>query len=262
MILARISKAIREQNWFAVVLEFVIVIAGVVIGFQVTAWNEGRVRESRAVAMQDRLAVDLEAERWRIAATSLYLEDMVSEAEQALQALDGTQTLSDEQLVIRAFRGSQYFWAGILRSTYDELVFSGEINLLPDNIFRNAAIEYYNSSTTSLLSEPGETPYRNAFRQSLSPALHRELVANCAEDPNVQIGDYDALEQFLDFPCEIDGLDSDIAALAERLRNDGTLVGLLRWRVIEAEQNQTNLVYFGDLLDRALADYRDRKTTP
>jgi len=41
MILARITKAIREQNWFAVVLEFVIVIAGVAIGFQVTA-NERR----------------------------------------------------------------------------------------------------------------------------------------------------------------------------------------------------------------------------
>ena len=35
MILARLSRAIRQQNWFAVVLEFVIVIviAGVVIGF-------------------------------------------------------------------------------------------------------------------------------------------------------------------------------------------------------------------------------------
>jgi len=37
MILARISRAIREQNWFTVALEFVIVIAGVVIGFQVRA---------------------------------------------------------------------------------------------------------------------------------------------------------------------------------------------------------------------------------
>jgi len=42
MILQRISTAIRQQNWFAVALEFVIVIAGVVIGFQVTAWNGAR----------------------------------------------------------------------------------------------------------------------------------------------------------------------------------------------------------------------------
>ena len=42
MILARLSRAVREQNWFAVVLEFFIVIVGVVIAFQVTAWNEAR----------------------------------------------------------------------------------------------------------------------------------------------------------------------------------------------------------------------------
>ena len=42
MILSRISHAVRTQNWFAVALEFVIVIAGVVIGFQVNAWAEGR----------------------------------------------------------------------------------------------------------------------------------------------------------------------------------------------------------------------------
>ncbi len=42
MILQNISKAIREQNYYAVVLEFVIVIAGVVIGFQINACNPGR----------------------------------------------------------------------------------------------------------------------------------------------------------------------------------------------------------------------------
>jgi len=42
MILQNLSKAVREQNWFAVFLEFVIVIAGVVIGFQITARNAER----------------------------------------------------------------------------------------------------------------------------------------------------------------------------------------------------------------------------
>ena len=47
MILARLTRAIREQNWFAVVLEFVIVVLGVVIGFQVTAWNAERAERAR-----------------------------------------------------------------------------------------------------------------------------------------------------------------------------------------------------------------------
>ncbi|MEE2525929.1 hypothetical protein V0U79_06090 [Hyphobacterium sp. HN65] len=50
MILARLSKAFREQNWFAVALEFVIVIAGVVIGFQITAWNTERSDRDRELS--------------------------------------------------------------------------------------------------------------------------------------------------------------------------------------------------------------------
>lgn len=40
MILSRLSRAFRTQNWFAVALEFVIVIAGVVIGFEVSGAGE------------------------------------------------------------------------------------------------------------------------------------------------------------------------------------------------------------------------------
>ncbi len=42
MILSRITKHVKEQNWFAVVLDFVIVVAGILIAFQITSWNEAR----------------------------------------------------------------------------------------------------------------------------------------------------------------------------------------------------------------------------
>lgn len=45
----------REQNYYAVAVEFVIVLAGVVIGFQVNAWNEARVSDQRAVELLDRI---------------------------------------------------------------------------------------------------------------------------------------------------------------------------------------------------------------
>lgn len=40
MILARLTRAVREQNWLAIAIEFVIVIAGVVIGFQIAGAGE------------------------------------------------------------------------------------------------------------------------------------------------------------------------------------------------------------------------------
>ena len=42
MLLRRISKHVKDQNWFAVALDFVIVVAGILIAFQVTNWNETR----------------------------------------------------------------------------------------------------------------------------------------------------------------------------------------------------------------------------
>lgn len=57
MILSRLMKAIREQNWFAVGLEFLIVILGVVIGFQVSLMGQHqaeRVREADYLLQLDR----------------------------------------------------------------------------------------------------------------------------------------------------------------------------------------------------------------
>ncbi len=39
MILQRIIDILRDQNWTAVALEFVIVAAGGFLGFQLTEWN-------------------------------------------------------------------------------------------------------------------------------------------------------------------------------------------------------------------------------
>lgn len=36
MILQRIAQSIRKQDWFAVAIEFVIVVSGIFVGLQVT----------------------------------------------------------------------------------------------------------------------------------------------------------------------------------------------------------------------------------
>ncbi|MBI1391942.1 MAG: hypothetical protein GC152_04295 [Alphaproteobacteria bacterium] len=44
MILRRLSQHVKDQNWFAVVLDFLIVVAGVLIAIQLANWNEARAR--------------------------------------------------------------------------------------------------------------------------------------------------------------------------------------------------------------------------
>lgn len=42
MLLRRITNHVKEQNWFAVGIDFVIVVIGVFIGIQVANWNDAR----------------------------------------------------------------------------------------------------------------------------------------------------------------------------------------------------------------------------
>lgn len=47
MILRSVMKHVRDQNWFAVFLDFLIVVVGVFIGIQVANWNEAQEEQRR-----------------------------------------------------------------------------------------------------------------------------------------------------------------------------------------------------------------------
>ena len=42
MLLRRITKHVKDQNWFAVGIDFFIVVVGVFMGLQVSNWNDAR----------------------------------------------------------------------------------------------------------------------------------------------------------------------------------------------------------------------------
>lgn len=47
MILRRITQHVKDQNWFAVLLDFVIVVVGILIAFQITNWSETRQQNAQ-----------------------------------------------------------------------------------------------------------------------------------------------------------------------------------------------------------------------
>jgi hypothetical protein len=42
MLLRRVIKHVRKQEWTAIAIDFVIVVVGVFIGIQAANWNEAR----------------------------------------------------------------------------------------------------------------------------------------------------------------------------------------------------------------------------
>ncbi len=48
LLLRRIKHHVVNENWFAVFVDFVIVVVGVYVGIEVSNWNEARQEEARA----------------------------------------------------------------------------------------------------------------------------------------------------------------------------------------------------------------------
>ena len=64
MLLRRVTKHVKDQNWFAVGVDFVIVVIGVFIGIQVANWNTARIDRAEESAFLKTLQQDvLELER-------------------------------------------------------------------------------------------------------------------------------------------------------------------------------------------------------
>ena len=65
MLLRSITKHVKEQNWFAVALDFFIVVLGILIAFQITEWNEARNNRVQELTYLERLSTDLAATKER-----------------------------------------------------------------------------------------------------------------------------------------------------------------------------------------------------
>jgi hypothetical protein len=62
MILRRVIIHVREQNWTAVAIDFVIVVTGVFIGIQLGNWNAARIDQQREGAFLSGLARDVRSD--------------------------------------------------------------------------------------------------------------------------------------------------------------------------------------------------------
>jgi hypothetical protein len=64
MILCRLAANLKQQNWTAIWIELVLLVAGVFIGIQVSNWNEERKVNLKAAFFSERLKAHLPMESW------------------------------------------------------------------------------------------------------------------------------------------------------------------------------------------------------
>ena len=143
MLLRRITKHVKDQNWFAVALDFVIVVLGILIAFQITNWNEGRGDEKLRVHYLERLQSDLTE-------TIEYLSANEDRSRQKVEVIEAfVATLNDpdaeENKLIQTT--TDYFTRGtslsdfkVFRSTFDDLTSSGNLSILGSDKLSRALV--------------------------------------------------------------------------------------------------------------------------
>jgi len=136
MLFRRVSQHVKDQNWTAVALDFVIVVVGVFIGLQVANWNDARATDVRASELLDRVEQEFRG-----------FETALAESEQDLIAFETasvglveairSDTLDDippdqmlEWLVLTRQMSRPQARSAVLL----EMVSSGELSLLPEDI--------------------------------------------------------------------------------------------------------------------------------
>lgn len=134
MILSHISRAVREQNWFAVAIEFVIVILGVVIGFQITEWRGEQADRRLEAYYLERLHADLVGTLDDYYNNAGWDDTQLDAEDVALNALRScTLDESERNAFVRGIIFSGNINPVPLRwETADELIATGNIGLIRD----------------------------------------------------------------------------------------------------------------------------------
>ncbi|GGY53376.1 hypothetical protein [Parvularcula lutaonensis] len=117
MILRSVSKNVRDQNWFAVGLDFAIVVLGVFLGIQLGNWNEARSERERYAAALDQLAEEIEANREIVAQYRSDYAEPLERVRHALDALSTCAVMAEAEAAVdaglQAIRGTPGFYPQI-----------------------------------------------------------------------------------------------------------------------------------------------------
>lgn len=179
MILSRLSRAFREQNWFAVALEFVIVIAGVVIGFQITAWNGERGERELELRYLERLTGSVAADAVEFEDAANLAAQRGSQARRILAALeDPSQAGADSDAFLLGIVTAAYTYTpNVDRIAYDEMINRGHIGLIRNEAVRSQIAAYYQDlevrSQWDYMRAHVQTRYMTLRAGVLTPAQER-----------------------------------------------------------------------------------------
>jgi hypothetical protein len=232
MILRRVIAHVREQNWTAIGIDFVIVVIGVFVGIQVANWNEARLQAQRAQGFLERLSGDLDQDLVEIDRRIAYVGRSIAYGEAALAWVeDGTLAEGSAwQTVLAFFQASRILPYTPVDTTYREMSAAGQLGLVRDPALRAGLTEYFVSGalTRSDYILKLNPEYRSHVRGLTPYRIARYIFTDC-----FQMAD---LSNVAMLPCDSPVDETAATAVLARYREAPGLVVELAFWVDSAHQ--------------------------
>lgn len=224
MILRRVIAHFRKQEWTAIALDFLIVVVGVFVGLQVNNWNGARADRELGDQYTIRLVADLEQDLADNLVLLAYYDQVLASVVDADRLL-ASPDANPKDLVAAAYRASEFSNNPTDRATWDQIVSSGHLGLLPSQEVADGLSEYYkfqdlNDETNSLLQG---TPYRFAVRALIPLPLQLAIREGCSDT----VGEAGTITGFVE-ECRIDVDEALLEATAHELKSSPSIREALR----------------------------------
>ena len=192
MLLRSITKHVKEQNWFAVFLDFLIVVVGILIAFQITNWNEARALDKLEKELLIELRHEIVADIRKAEILVDHFNNVHAVGKRAIAFMDSDRDCGDAcwPVLVDFYHASHWFSVAIKRSVFDEMRRQG----LPQTREVVALVETYhahNSVTARILADLPD--YRKVVRSLMPVAVHEAYWTSCWRFlEGVEIINYDA----------------------------------------------------------------------
>tara|TARA_R110001583_G_scaffold195515_1_gene374873 strand:- start:85653 stop:86381 length:729 start_codon:yes stop_codon:yes gene_type:complete len=144
MVLRRLTKHVKDQNWFAVGLDFLIVVIGVFVGMQVSNWNDAHQTQSERQLIETRLLSDFILMHDDVVRAAEGHEAVLESLHTLRHAIQRGEALPEEDAAIKHALGRGFsYQSSIHRSgTFLELLSSGRMELISDEALRVELLRY------------------------------------------------------------------------------------------------------------------------
>ena len=181
MILRRVIKHVRNQEWTAIVIDFLIVVVGVFVGLQVSNWNDARLREQIEQVYIERIREDLIANAEDHKQRLAYFRQARTSGLAALSGLDEPPETLGVQFLVDVYQASQALPREFGRDTYDEILSAGGASAISDAVVRKRLANFYRSMSASSARLQNIPSYRETIR-SVLPYRVQEAIRGACDD--------------------------------------------------------------------------------